>query len=170
VEVEVLVSKQESLLEPIQSHIDREKGILMGRLTKDVDLLEGIVEACRKHGVQAGSVSCIGSLRKVTYVQVSLEGGKMDYTAPITWESPVELLSGTGFVGNGMNGELDIHFHGTYVNHKGEISGGHFLIGKNPTAVTVEFIVHFTDSIALKRETDAVWGLPVFQFDRKGDE
>lgn len=160
----VLDKKENTFYESVQSTIDYEKGILMGRLTSEVDLLEGILSACMKHGISAGSVSCIGSLKKITLVQFSIDDGKLDYTKPIIWDYPVELLSGTGFIGRDFNGKVDLHFHGTYVNHKGEISGGHFLKGKNPTAITVEFIVHFSNKMILQREKDQVWGLPVFQF------
>jgi predicted DNA-binding protein with PD1-like motif len=166
--VAVLGNEETIPYESIQSTIDHEKGILMGRLTNDIDLLEGILSACKKHGITAGSVSCIGSLKKVTLVQLSIDDGKLDYTKPIVWEYPVELLSGTGFIGYGFDEEVDLHFHGTYVNHKGEISGGHFLKGKNPTAVTIEFVVHFSDKMVLQRQKDLVWDLPVFQFSSGG--
>jgi len=162
--VAVLDKKDNILYKSVQSTVDQEKGILMGRLTSEVDLLEGILSACKEHGITAGSVSCIGSLKNVTLVQLSIDDGKLNYTKPILWDYPVELLSGTGFIGRDFDGELDLHFHGTYVNHKGEISGGHFLKGKNPTAITVEFIVHFSNKMVLQRQNDQVWGLPVFQF------
>jgi uncharacterized protein len=169
VEVEALAETEKILNETIQTSIDEEKGFLMGRLTKDIDLMDGILAACQKHGITAGSVNCIGSLTKATLVQVAVENGQIGYSDPIVWESPVELLSGTGFIGFDVNGDPDIHFHGTYVNHHGQISGGHFLRGENPTAVTIEFIVQFSNKIQLQRNIDEVWNLPVFQFTNRGD-
>jgi predicted DNA-binding protein with PD1-like motif len=168
VEVEVLVSEENILQESIQSQIDHEKGILMGRLTHDVDLMEGILEACKRHNITAGSVSCMGSLKKATLVQPKVEDEKFTFTKPIVWNQIVELLSGTGFIGYGVDGELDFHLHGTYVNHRGEISGGHFLLGENPTAITIEFIVHFSNKIVLLRQIDEKWKLPVFQLKNGG--
>lgn len=149
----------------IQSVEGKQDKYIMGRLTKGVDLLDGLLEVCKRHGVTAATFSCIGSLQQVGYVQPQLnENKQLEFTEPKIIKKPAELLSGNGFIGFGENGDLDIHFHGVYVDVDGQISGGHFLRGGNPTAVTVEFFIRSTNDISLKREKDAILKIPVFNF------
>ncbi|MFD2044580.1 PPC domain-containing DNA-binding protein [Ornithinibacillus salinisoli] len=151
--------------EQIQSVIGTNDQCVMGRLTKGVDLFEGIIQACEEHGIKTASFQCIGSLSQVGFVQIALnEEKEIGYSDPIYLESPVELLAGTGFIGLDADGELDIHYHGLFVDSKGTISGGHFLRGENPTAVTIEYVIQPTNDIHLQRNIDPVWNLPVFQF------
>jgi len=42
---------------------------VIGRLKKDTDLLNGIIEVCRVYHINAGSFQCIGSLAAVGYKQ-----------------------------------------------------------------------------------------------------
>lgn len=154
----------------IQSVIGTRDKIIVGRLTKDVDLLDGLLEVCKQHGVKAATFQCIGSLMQVGYLQPHInEKNELGFSNPIIIKKPVELLNGNGFIGLDENGNLDIHFHGMYVDVDGNISGGHFLRGENPTAVTVEFAIQSTDDIRFKRMNDAIWNIPVFNF-YKGDE
>ncbi|MDQ0158126.1 PPC domain-containing DNA-binding protein [Alkalibacillus salilacus] len=148
----------------IQSVYSSDGENIYGRLEKGDDLLEGILEVCDSHGISAGSFSCIGSLEKVGILQIGEKDGDIGYTEPIYINKPVEILSGTGFIGRDLEGEMDIHFHGLFVDINGQISGGHFIRGKNPTLVTMEFIVHTAKDVNLQRKTDESWNLPVFQF------
>lgn len=142
---------------------------VMGRLTKGVDLFEGMIQVCEKYGIQTATFQCIGSLARVGYVQLQQNDNKqLSYTDPIYVEKPVELLSGTGFIGLDLNEELYVHYHGLFVDIGGNISGGHFLHGENPTAVTIEYILQSTKEIHLQREVDPIWNLPVFQFTERG--
>lgn len=141
----------------------------MGRLTKGVDLFEGIKQVCEEHDIKTASFQCLGSLSKVGFVQIeSKEDGGLQYSPPIYVNRPAELLSGTGFIGLDAEGELDVHYHGVYVDDTGKISGGHFLEGENPTAVTVEYIIQPINNVRLERGIDADWQLPVFQFTEGG--
>lgn len=149
-------------IQSVEGKLDK---YILGRLTKGVDLLDGLLEVCKRHKVKAATVSCIGSLQQVGYVQPQLnENKQLEFTEPKIIKKPAELLSGNGFIGFGENGDLDIHFHGVYVDVDGQISGGHFLRGENPTAVTVEFAIQSTNYIYLKRERDKILNMPVFNF------
>ncbi|GAA0610085.1 hypothetical protein GCM10009001_29260 [Virgibacillus siamensis] len=142
---------------------------IMGRLTKGVDLFEGLLAVCKQHNVQTAAFDCIGSLKRVGYVQLKRNDNKeLRYSEPIYVEKPVELLAGKGFIGLDEHDELDVHYHGMYVDSDGNISGGHFLRGENPTAVTIEFTLHPVHDIYLKRKTDSSLNLPVFQFSERG--
>lgn len=124
-----------------QSVYDKQRGTVMGALAKGTDLMEGILAECQKHGVSAGAVSCIGSLQKAVFAQPAIQNGKPAYSEPVEWNHLVEVLSATGFLSQTEKGELDLHMHALVVNEKGMISGGHFLKGENPVAVTIEFTV-----------------------------
>jgi len=156
----------------IQAVYDRASQRIAGRLTKDVDLFEGIKEVCRNFNVEAAQFQCLGSLKHATYVQV-IRGeteGAVKYSEKKRSTSAVEILSGTGFVGYGENGELDVHFHGMIIDCDHNISGGHFLNGENPTAVTVEFILLPLEDVNLKRGIDPHWNMPAFQFTKRSEQ
>lgn len=153
----------------IQAVYDSQTHRIAGRLMKDVDLFEGIKEVCREFNVEAGQFQCLGSLKHATYVQVvrGESEGAVKYSEKKRSSSAVEILSGTGFVGYGESGELDVHFHGMIIDCDHQISGGHFLNGENPTAVTVEFILFPLKEVTLKRGIDPHWNMPAFQFTEK---
>lgn len=156
----------------IQAVYDRESHRIAGRLMKDVDLFEGIKEVCRNFDVEAAQFQCLGSLKHATYVQV-VRGetqGAVKYSDKKRSTSAVEILSGTGFVGYGENGELDVHFHGMIIDCDHNISGGHFLNGENPTAVTVEFVLLPLKDVNLKRGIDPHWNMPAFQFTKRSEQ
>ncbi|MBO0603189.1 DNA-binding protein [Sporosarcina sp. E16_3] len=156
------------LAERIQAVLDSETGRIVGRLTKDVDLLEGIKEVCRNNNLEAAQFQCMGSLLHATYVQLEeTDQGVLSYSPKVKSDTAVELLSGTGFVGIDQEGELDVHFHGLFVDCNQKITGGHFIHGENPVAVTVEFILFPLPKVKMQRGNDEIYGLPVFQFSKK---
>lgn len=120
---------------------DEQRGILIGTLAKGTDFLEGIVAECEKHRLSAGTVTGIGSLSKAVFAQPFIQNGKPAYSSPVEWNGLVEVLSATGFLSKMECGRLDLHMHALVVKEGGAISGGHFLKGENPVAVTIEFSV-----------------------------
>ncbi|MEF7564076.1 MULTISPECIES: PPC domain-containing DNA-binding protein [Bacillus] len=147
-----------------QSVFDKKRGVIMGFLGPGEDLIEGLKKVCSKHSVASGTISCIGSLSTVSIVQLDYEENRMAYSKPIFWDAPVELLSGNGLIGKDESGELDIHFHGVFVDHKKNISGGHFLEGKNNVAITLEFTILVSEGIQPVREIFQPLGFPLFNF------
>lgn len=153
----------------IQAVYDSKSHRVAGRLMKDVDLFEGIKEVCRHFDIHAAQFQCLGSLKHATYVQV-IRGeteGSVKYSEKKRSTSTVEILSGTGFVGLGEDGQLDVHFHGMVIDCDHQLSGGHFLNGENPTAVTVEFILFPLEGVHLQRGIDPHWNMPAFQFSKR---
>ncbi|MRX53811.1 DUF296 domain-containing protein [Bacillus idriensis] len=146
---------------------DAESGVLIGALSKDDDLLTGILRQCELHGIKAGSFSCIGSLKTVSYMKLKHENCTLSYTEPITETRPVELLNGTGFIGTKEDESLDIHFHGVFIDETGAISGGHFIEGENKVAITIEFTVSVVSNAVVKREKDPEMGFRIFNFHGK---
>ncbi|MDI2589742.1 DNA-binding protein [Psychrobacillus sp. NEAU-3TGS] len=147
-----------------QSVFDEKRGIIMGFLAPGEDLIEGFKKICQKHDITSGTISCIGSLSRVSIIQINYENNKMFYSNPLTWETPVELLSGNGIIGKDEQGELDIHFHGVFVDHRKSLTGGHFLNSGNPVAATVEFTILVSEGIQPKREVHKGLGYNLFSF------
>lgn len=160
-----ILAKENSRFE---SALDKESKHVLGRLKKDVDLLEGIIEVCEANEITAGTFQCIGSLSGIGYYKFEeKDDGTLHYSKPIILDRPAELLSGTGFIGLDEDDKLDIHYHGIYLDSNGTISGGHFLKGKNPTAVTIEFAIYPANNIYLKRKRDSIFNLPIFHFSER---
>lgn len=152
----------------IQAVHDRKSDRIAGRFMKGIDLFEGIKEVCKGFGVEAAQFQCLGSLEYATYVQLNQNAdGSLQYSNENVTETPVELLSGTGFVGLDMEGQPEVHFHGMFVDCDKNLNGGHFLDGKNPVAVTIEFILFPLNDIRMQRGLDEIYGIPVFQFREK---
>lgn len=153
----------------IQAVYDEGSQRIAGRLMKDVDLFGGIKEVCANFSVEAAHFQCFGSLKYATFMQVERgeKEGALRYSEKVKSESAVELLSGSGFVGFGEDGNLDVHFHGMMIDCDKQLNGGHFLDGENPVAVTVEFIIFPLNGMELQRGRDPHWGMPVFQFKEK---
>ncbi len=157
-----------TLADRIQAVLDKDSKRIVGRFMKDIDLFGGIKEVCRKFDIHAAQFQCIGSLTYATYVQLEkTTDGVLQYSEKIVSDSEVELLNGTGFVGYDVDGQLDVHFHGMFVDCNQQISGGHFLDGENPVAITIEFILFPLTDVELKRGPDKLMKLPVFQFSNK---
>ncbi|MBB4823518.1 putative DNA-binding protein with PD1-like motif [Sporosarcina luteola] len=152
----------------IQAVLDNKTNRIAGRFKKGIDLFEGFKEVCRIHQVTAAHFQCIGSLEYATYVQLdqTAEGG-LAYSKKKKTDTPIELLSGTGFIGLDMQGKLDVHFHGTFIDCEKKIDGGHFIDGENPVAVTIEYLLFPLHEVALQRGNDEFWGMPVFQFTKE---
>ncbi|MBL5767022.1 MULTISPECIES: PPC domain-containing DNA-binding protein [Heyndrickxia] len=155
-----------------QSHsqYNEEKGILLGSLAKDDDLLLGILKQCEKNNIRAGAFHCIGSLKSVNYCILEKVNGEYTYTTPIKESKTVELLSGNGFIGVKEDGSPDIHLHGIFIDEKGKIAGGHFLEGGNSVAVTVEFSVTASSDAVAIREAIPGTEFRVFNFYKEGEK
>ncbi|AZU64150.1 PPC domain-containing DNA-binding protein [Neobacillus mesonae] len=150
-----------------QSHAiyNEEKGILIGSLAAGEDLLLGILKQCEKYNIQAGSFQCMGSLESVHYCMFGKDSnGELTYTSPIKKDKPVELLSGTGFIGVKEDNRPDIHFHGVMIDEHGKIHGGHFLEGGNTVAITIEFSVTVAPKAKAVRELIPGTKFSVFNF------
>lgn len=152
----------------IQAVHDRKTDRIAGRFLKGIDLFEGIKGVCNEFGVEAAQFQCLGSLAYATYVQLDQNEDKtLQYSSKTVTDTPVELLSGTGFVGLDMEGEPEVHFHGMFVDCYRNLNGGHFIDGENPVAVTIEFVLFPLNGIRLQRGLDEIYGIPVFQFREK---
>ncbi|WP_051681343.1 PPC domain-containing DNA-binding protein [Virgibacillus alimentarius] len=141
---------------------------VFGSLAQGVDLMEGILEECEKHGIRSGKVTCIGSLKKVGYVlfETGEDGMPTGYGKEMEIPRIVEMIQCTGFICEDENGELDLHLHGIVIEESGKISAGHFLRGKNPTLITVEFQIASAGEVRATRTYDEDLGFKVINFSK----
>jgi len=143
--------------------------IVFGKLPPRYDLMVGIKEVCRKHGLQQAAIlSCIGSLEKVTFGYAILSRDKAVMLGQDKhWkvEEPVSMLGGQGFVAPDTLGEGDIsvHLHGTFQTNEGKAVGQHVedIIDGSRVFNTVEIVLGGLD-IGVVRRFDPVVGTPVF--------
>lgn len=141
--------------------------VIFGALAAGSDLIEGILGECKKHHITSGMVSCIGSLEEVGYVLFKTANNfPTGYGDEIKIDKPVELIHCTGFVCKDENQQLDLHLHGLVTEENGKISAGHFLRGKNPTLITVEFTIVCGNEIQATREYDEELTFKVINFDK----
>lgn len=155
-----------------QAIYDPKTDRILGRLKKDTDLFTGIKEICQQFGVSAGQFQCMGSLQYATFRQVikGKEEGTITYSPKIHSTSEVELLSGTGFIGiDAITRELEVHFHGIFIDCYQQINGGHFLEHENKTAITIEYIIFPVYDALVSRQIDEKFKVPFFQFKEKRD-
>ncbi|WP_378933328.1 PPC domain-containing DNA-binding protein [Metabacillus herbersteinensis] len=140
---------------------------IYGSLAEGTDLMEGILDECEKHNIRSGVVTCIGSLKKVGYVLFkAVNGLPSGYGRDIAIENPVELVNCTGFICEDENNNLDLHLHGLVAEEDGTLSAGHFLRGKNPTLITVEFSITYGNEIRASRSFDQDLGFKVINFSK----
>src|SRR5690625_3656878 len=164
--VVVILANHHELFEAVKDDATKQ---VIGRLKKGTDLLGGIIEVCRTYDVHAGSFQCIGSLAGVGFMQFEQkEDGTLKYAEPTIQNEPVELLAGTGFIGLDEQEELDIHYHGMFLDKRGNISGGHFIPEENPVAITIEFIIHPATNAYMKKTPDPDYHIPIFGFSKRG--
>lgn len=160
-----ILANDEKLFEAVQDETTRQ---IIGRLTKDTDLLDGIIAVCHAFDVSAGSFQCIGSLAGVGFMQFEQKAdGTLLYAQPTILHEPAELLAGTGFIGLDEAAELEIHYHGMFLDKRGTLSGGHFIRSENPIAITMEFIIHPIGDAIMKKQPDPDFNIPIFRFSKK---
>ena len=111
--------------------------VVMGKLRIGVDLLEGIEEVARKENIRNGVIlSGIGALQRAIFrnAKIMPPDYKMEdkYRVYIDINSPLELLSLSGWIATSDKGELNIHAHfsaSTVVDDKVITLGGHLTKG-----------------------------------------
>jgi predicted DNA-binding protein with PD1-like motif len=141
--------------------------VIFGSLSAGTDLIEGILAECKKHGVKSGMVTCIGSLKEVGYVLFQTANDyPTGYGNELSIHKPVELIQCIGFICEGENQQLDLHLHGLVTEENGKISAGHFLKGKNPALITIEFSIVCGNEIRAIREYDEELTFKVINFSK----
>ncbi|OGQ12548.1 MAG: hypothetical protein A2026_07920 [Deltaproteobacteria bacterium RBG_19FT_COMBO_46_12] len=111
--------------------------IVMGKLKMDIDLLEGIKELAKKERIQTGVIlSAVGALKKATFRNLKILPPDLKveqhHRLYLELEQPMEIVSLTGWMATGEDGEIEVHAHlsaSTVVQDQVTTLGGHLTSG-----------------------------------------
>ena len=139
---------------------------IIARLLPGTDMLNGIQEVCRRHGVKYGFVSCtIGCLGGAAFVcPIPKADAKIGiiYGDPIKLAGPIEFLGGQGVVCQSEEGNYLIHFHGSVSDKDLRVWGGHFLAGGNIVLATLDCVIQEVCGVEMLRKFEDETGFVQF--------
>jgi predicted DNA-binding protein with PD1-like motif len=120
---------------------------LMVRLKPDAELVQSITELARSKGIEAGSFTAIGALKRARLAYFD----QKDYQyREITIDSPHEMASCTGNVSL-KDGEPFVHAHVVLADETGNAKAGHLVEG---VVFATEVHVHQLQGPKLGRKYD----------------
>jgi len=140
--------------------------LVISRLLPGSDLMQGITEVCKKHGILNGTiVSCIGSLKQTVFLdpiaKPELKAG-YGYGAPITAEGPIEIISVTGTVCHGDDAKVLMHLHASLADSEGRMFGGHLVDEGNIVLLTADVVIGEIAGVDMVRKLDEETGILMF--------
>jgi len=128
---------------------------LMVRLKHDADLVQSIAELARNKGVEAGSFTAIGALKRARLGYYDQSGHEY---REIKIDSPCELASCTGNISL-KDGELFAHVHVVLADEAGNTKAGHLLEG---IVFAAEVHLRQLEGPKLERKHDEATGLSLW--------
>ena len=131
---------------------------LIVRLKHDADLIQSITELAKNKGVEAGSFTAIGALKRARlgyYDQKNHEYREMEI------DSPHEIASCIGNVSL-KDGEPFIHAHVVLADEMGNTKAGHLSEG---TVFAAEVHLRQLEGPRLERKYDEVTGLSLWNME-----
>jgi len=132
-------------------------GLIIIRLFRGEDIMEGMEEACKKHDVTTAiALMGIGQLR---HIQLGYFRTKGDYVKQ-SFDQPHELLSLSGNVSKQPEG-YNFHLHTALGDIVKNVRGGHLI--KAEVTVTAEIALLKADIPIVRRE-DPETGLAALHF------
>ena len=135
--------------------------VLVIRLQRGDDMVEGIKKACEMNGVKnAVVISMVGSLDGAQFACPHIDPHDKSgiSQSTITLESPAQLLTAQGEVCHHENGELSVHLHATFVDSKGNAHGGHIKGEGNKVLNTLNVFIGVIDGVDMGFEWDEELG------------
>lgn len=148
----------------LESAVGKLKRVVAIRLAPGDDLLKGMEEACVKYGIKNGVImSGIGSLRSALFftpVELPETKAGFGYSTPIEMEGPIELISVSGAVCEGLQGEPSLHIHCTFGDSVGNVKAGHLIEG-NIVLLTADLCIGEYEDIRVVRSMDEDLGVPI---------
>lgn len=149
----------------MQSAMGTIKNVYAVRFEPGEDVMEGLLAACKFHGIQHGMIiTALGSLDGASFFDPAPIAGKPGlyaYGDPIELPAPVELISLSGIICVGEEGVTQTHVHCTVADMNGTAYAGHFKEG-NKVLTTVELIIGELDGIYMGRSVEPTRGVSVF--------
>ena len=132
--------------------------MILARLMRDSDLIEGIIETCRQGGIETAAIQiAIGSLRwaELSWAVPSTKTKRgSERRPPMRVNGPVEFLSGQGIVCLENLTKPVVHLHGVLCDPSGRTWGGHFFPGGNPVHSTMDIVLNEIEGARMSWEYD----------------
>jgi predicted DNA-binding protein with PD1-like motif len=130
--------------------------VLLGRLDRGDDVLDGLTVSCKRNGVEVGHVEAVGAVERGG-------AGFIDHEAreyhEIRFDEGMEIASLVGNVSR-KDGETFLHCHVVLADSKGHCFGGHLLDGN--VAVACEFWIMVLKGAVPERTYDEATGLALW--------
>jgi predicted DNA-binding protein with PD1-like motif len=129
------------------------KRVLLGRLEKGDDVLEGLTEFCVQHGVAAGSIQALGLVQRG---RLGFYDQAIAARHEIEFEQGMEIASLVGNISL-KDGDVFLHCHVILADRQGRCFGGHLVSGN--TAFACEFAILALEGTVPERTHDEATGL-----------
>jgi predicted DNA-binding protein with PD1-like motif len=129
---------------------------LLVRLKHDADLVQSITELARSKGIEAGSFTAIGALKRA---RLGFYDQKNHEYREIKIDSPHEMASCVGNISL-KDGEPFAHIHVVLADEAGNTKGGHLLEG---IVFAAEVHLRQLEGPKLERKHDEVTGLSLWE-------
>lgn len=127
------------------------------RIDKDEELLEQLLEVCKKEEVRLANVNALGAIGEFTIGLFDTSEKKYYSTE---YEGDFEIVSLTGSVST-MGGELYNHIHMSAGDRTNKVYGGH--LNRAIVSATCEMFIHIIDGEVDRKFNDGV-GLNLLDF------
>lgn len=127
------------------------------RIDKDEELLEQLLEVCKKEEVRLANVNALGAIGEFTIGLFDTSEKKYYSTE---YEGDFEIVSLTGSVST-MGGELYNHIHMSAGDRTNKVYGGH--LNRAIVSATCEMFIHIVDGEVDRKFNDEV-GLNLLDF------
>jgi len=133
---------------------------LVGRLDRGTDVLEGLAEVCRLHGVRAAEVRAVGALEQAVVAEYDQRARSS--RPPRRFDAQFEIVSLYGNASE-RDGKLHLRLGVTLSRERDngiELVGGQLVAGR---VFALEFVLETFDDLLLRRMPDAATGLPLWR-------
>ena len=155
------------VIESAQGSIKR---VVAVRLQPKTDVYLGLVETCKKYGINNGVIlSAIGSISDLHYCTVDIlpnSKAGYGYNADLTLTGPLSLTSAAGIICHDDDGETNLHVHVTVADKYGNMHGGHLREGTE-VLLTFDAVLAELDGVDMKRKFNEDLGVPIFAPEQK---
>jgi predicted DNA-binding protein with PD1-like motif len=132
------------------------QGVVLGRLERGDDVLQGLTDFCRGSGIEVGFIEALGALEKGGV-------GFYDHEArvyrEIRFDEGMEIASLVGNISR-KDGEAFLHCHAILADRDGRCFGGHLLEGN--VAFACEFRITILEGVVPERSFDEATGLALW--------
>ena len=131
---------------------------IMGRITKDIDLLESINSFLLENEIKAGKIEGIGAIQKG---KIGFYNQQTKKYQTVIIDKPMEIVSLIGNISL-KEGKPFAHCHISLADENGNIKGGHLMEGC--IIFAFEFVITVFEGTALIRGLDEETKLPLWMF------